>query len=262
MPEGDSIRSAAARLAPVLAGERVLRAQSRWPITVDEAVGCTVLALEALGKNLLLHLDDATTLRVHLGMNGRVRALPPDAEVALSPGRVALRLDTARGVALCADAPRVERFRTRERAEQPALALGPDVMADGFVPAEAAARAGAAEAVAVDVLRDQRVACGIGNVWACELLFLHRVDPFAPAAAVPAATWEAMYRDAHQRMRAQVARGGPRDTTGLPGGPSHWVYGRRRPCLRCGTRVEARTHGRDLPRTTWWCPRCQPPRAP
>jgi endonuclease-8 len=264
MPEGDSIRRAAALLGPLLTGARVTGAASRWPAVVDGVVGGVITALEPVGKHLLLHLDDATTLRVHLGMNGRWRVLPPGAGGRWSLGRTALRLDTAAGTALCLDAPTVERFRTRERAEQPALQLGPDVLAEGFDPDGAAARAVTHPGTAAEALLDQRVVCGVGNVWKCELLFVHRLDPFAAAAAVPVATWAALWRDAHTRMTAQVARGGLRDTTGLgPGAPRHWVYERRgRPCLRCGARISSRTHGRDLPRTTWWCPRCQAPRPP
>lgn len=251
MPEGDSVRLTERRLAPVLVGRRILNAASRWPPVTDAVAGTCVRGLEVIGKHLLVHLDDGTTLRVHLGMQGRWHVLPPDATVAWSPGRVALRLDTELGVAVCTDAPRVQRFRTRERGEVAALDLGPDVLAASFDPAVAAARAAASDRTAAEVLLDQRVACGIGNVWKCELLFLHRLDPFAPADAVPAAVWEAVYRDAHARMTAAIAA--PSDD---PDRPSH-VY-RRRVCPRCGTRIRTDTSGRDLPRTTWWCPTCQP----
>jgi endonuclease VIII len=255
VPEGDTIRAAAARLAPVLTGQTIVRATSRWPQIVDQLAGRVITLVEPMGKNLLLHVDDATTLRVHLGMNGRWRLLAPEAAVYGSLEHVALRLYTAVTVATCLDG-RVERFRTRERSEVAGLDLGPDVMADGFDPAEAGARAQSSRLSAGEVLLDQRVACGIGNVWKCELLFLHHVDPFTPAARLEPPTWTALYADAHTRMRRQVALGGPRDTTGTG---DHWVYARRRPCLRCGTRIRSASQGRDLPRTTWWCPRCQPP---
>ncbi len=257
MPEGDSIRGHAALLSPVLSGEWVVAAASRWPIVVDRLVGVRVSGLEPVGKNLLVHFGDATSLRIHLGMNGRWRLSAPDARMASSLEHVSVRLHTARGIATCLDAPRVERFRTRERPLHPTLrALGPDVMADGFDPVAAAASAQAASETVGEVLLDQRVACGIGNVWKCELLFLHRVDPFTPAAALPMESWVALFRDAAARMRRSSARGGPRDTTETAG-VDHWVYGRRRPCLRCGARIRTASQGRDLPRTTWWCPQCQ-----
>lgn len=257
MPEGDSIRLAAARLQPLLEGQVVTEAASRWPIVVDQVVGCTVTALEPVGKHLLLHLSDRTTLRIHLGMNGRWRLLAPDAPLRASLGRVAVWLRTARGGALCTDAPQVERFRTRERAVHPVLrALGPDVLAPDFDADRAAAAAAAHPATAAEALLDQGVACGVGNVWKCELLFLHRLDPFAAAAAVPVATWRAVWADAAARMAEAVAQGGLRDTVGELGPARTWVY-RQRTCTRCRGRVAQRTHGDGLPRTTWWCPACQ-----
>jgi endonuclease VIII len=108
-----------------------------------------------------------------------------------------------------------------------------------------------------EVLLDQQVACGIGNVWKCELLFLHRLEPFTRPEAVPEDLWRRVYADAQRRMRAAVD--GPRNTTGRRQASERlFVYGRGgRPCWRCGSRIAVRTHGGDLPRTTWWCPSCQ-----
>jgi endonuclease-8 len=111
---------------------------------------------------------------------------------------------------------------------------------------------------AAELLLDQDVASGIGNVWKSELLFLHRLHPFVAPGEIPLETWRAVYADAHRRMRDAVHK--PRNTTGRGVASQRlYVYGRGgRPCLRCGTRIAVRTHGGDLPRHTWWCPRCQP----
>ena len=57
---------------------------------------------------------------------------------------------------------------------------------------------------------------------------------------------------------ARWRRGDGGDPGAVPArGARLWVYRRAgRPCRRCGTLVSARRHG-DLPRTTYWCPRCQ-----
>ena len=66
---------------------------------------------------------------------------------------------------------------------------------------------------------------------------------------------ELLVRNADRR------RGAERVTTaGAPAaaGEARWVYGRRdRPCRRCGTAIRSTQQGVDLPRTTYWCPRCQ-----
>ncbi len=248
------------RLRPLLLGQVLVGAASRWPRVVRALIDVHVDAIEAVGKHLLMDLSDGTTLRVHLGMKGRWRQVPPGEPIRVSMGDVSLRLDTAGGTALCTRAPTVERFRTREKATHRVLRrLGPDVLGEGFDPAVAAVRAARSRwPTAAEVLLDQGVACGIGNVYKSELLFVLRTHPFAPTDSVAHDTWEGLYAKAATLMRANL-RPAPRNTTGLgPGRPLHWVYGRRgRPCLRCGSRVQSKMQGSDLPRVTYWCARCQ-----
>lgn len=224
------------------------------------AEGTSIVSVDAIGKNLLVRLDDRTTFRVHLGMNGRWWWVPRGDPIRFSRGRISLLLEVDDGAAICTGAPTVERMRTRDLAlHRPIAGLGPDVLAPDFDPEVAAERVASSPAPTLaELLLDQRVACGIGNVYKCEILFVLRVDPFAAPTAVPRETLRALYIEARRMMSANLARG-PRVTTGLgPGRPAHWVYGRRgRPCLRCGTPVASRVHGTDLPRTTWYCPRCQ-----
>ncbi|MEM6926136.1 MAG: hypothetical protein AAF602_04365, partial [Myxococcota bacterium] len=207
-------------------------------------------------------IDDGTTLRVHLGMKGKWNRMAPGVRAPISRGNVSLRLDTDEDGLLCTKAPTVERFRTRERPVHPVLRrLGPDLLDPGFEPASVLPRLGhATEAVTVsEVLLDQRVACGIGNVYKSEVCFWEGLDPFTPPRSVRRAQWLALYRQSQAWMRANC-RPLPRNTTGLGRGePRLWVYGRSgRPCLRCHTPIAVRLHGRDLPRITYWCPTCQP----
>ena len=67
----------------------------------------------------------------------------------------------------------------------------------------------------------------------------------------------ALYRRAAALLRENLG-GGPRVTRRVADGRSDlWVYRRRGlPCLRCGVRVEGADLGR-IPRSTYWCPRCQ-----
>ena len=111
-----------------------------------------------------------------------------------------------------------------------------------------------------DLLLDQRVATGIGNVYKSETLFVGRVHPQTPAAAVDDQELRGLFVHA-ARLLAANTRGGPRitrraaDEAGIL-----WVYGRtQQPCLRCDTPILSARLGRQQ-RSTFWCPRCQ--RAP
>jgi formamidopyrimidine-DNA glycosylase len=105
-----------------------------------------------------------------------------------------------------------------------------------------------------EVLLDQNVACGIGNIYRCEILFLERVAPSTLLSKVDRP--ERLWARAVRLMRANL-RPGLRNTTGQAR-PEHWVYGRHgKPCVRCGSTIQAEQGG-DRNRIAWWCPRCQP----
>ncbi len=54
---------------------------------------------------------------------------------------------------------------------------------------------------------DQAVVAGIGNVYRCELLYRHRVDPFRPGREIRRATWRAMWDDICALMPLGIAAG-------------------------------------------------------
>lgn len=257
MPEGDTVATAALRLRPLLEGQILRAAASRWPGVVVGLEGRTVEGLRTRGKHLLIDLDDGTLLRVHLGMKGTWHRYGVDEGYRGSLGSVSVLLQTDEHVVVCLLAPTVERMDLRAEASHPVLSrLGPDLLQPVDLD-EVVARARARGGPLGEVLLDQTVACGLGNVYKCELAFLFGLDPFADVGDVDPGVLGDLYRRGAALLAANVGR--LRDTTGLgPGRPSTWVYGRAgRPCLRCGGRIARRTTGRDLPRITDWCPRCQ-----
>src|SRR5690606_39240982 len=113
-----------------------------------------------------------------------------------------------------------------------------------------------------EALLDQRALAGIGNVYKSETLWIERVSPFMPVREVDDATLGRLVDTARRLMLANVAPGGGPERTTTTGdraaaGPLN-VYGRAgRPCGRCGTPIASTRQGTDLPRRTFWCPRCQ-----
>jgi len=134
-------------------------------------------------------------------------------------------------------------------------------VAEGFDAAAAVARLQARGPVPIGVaLLDQTALSGIGNIYKSEVLFLCGTDPFAPVASLDAERLRRIVVTAHEQMRRRVvAPIGP--TPGGGGRGPYRVYGRaRRPCRRCATLIRAARQGTPS-RTTYWCPRCQPPGA-
>lgn len=257
MPEGDSIKRIAEMLAP-LVGQALERVTTQG--LARDLAGRTVSAVSTHGKHLMIDLDDGTQLRAHLGMNGRVRRYPRaegEQRIArMSPGRATLVLVTAREVVMWLNARTIEVAARRAPMRGLAVAaLGPDVLADEFDPRHAASRALAEPARAiVDVLLDQRVAAGIGNIWKSESLFACGIDPHASVGELSEDRLAAVYAKARELMLA-----GLQPAARLAGRPRFAVYSRTgQPCPRCGAAIIVQPLG-DPPRWTWSCARCQAP---
>jgi endonuclease-8 len=277
MPEGDTLFRTAAALRPHLVGRVVTAARARVPgPRVERLVGARITAVDAAGKNLLVRFDNGLELRTHLRMHGSWHRYRPGERWRRPPGRAVLVLETVDAVAVCFDAPVVELLEIRAQGFHPSLAaLGPDATADGFDRDAALARLRDPARVALTIaeaLLDQRALAGVGNVYKSEILFVERVDPFAVVGALGDPVLGRLVDRARALLLANRATSA-RVTVGPDGGgaPSVlaasvappprdrlWVYGRAgRPCRRCGTQIRARRHG-ALPRTTYWCPSCQP----
>jgi len=258
VPEGDTLHRVADRLRPALAGKRLAgfaapRLRGDRPRT-----GVEIESVEARGKNLLTEFAGGLTLRTHLRMNGSWH-LYRTGERWQKPRHLARAvLETDDGwCAVCFAAPVVETF-WRQAATPPAplARLGPDLCEPEVDLDAVLARfegvAGPDDEIG-DLLLDQRIAAGIGNVYKSETCFACGIDPFTPAAGVPDETRRRLYATAHRLLRANLGAG-PRRTWGS----GVAVYRRRgQPCPRCGTPVRMRRQGAQA-RSTYWCPECQP----
>lgn len=271
MPEGDTIHRIATRLAPRLVGKPLVRVTTQG--LVRDLAGQTVSRVEARGKHLVIELAEAarathaTTLRVHLGMYGRHYGFDRasgEARIArTSPGRVTLAVVTDDTVDVWIGARTVEVSDRRAPMHGVAIAqLGPDILGDAFDPHAAATRAAASGArMIADVLLDQRVVAGIGNVYKSEVLFACGIHPRTRVGAVPHDQLVRVYEIARDQMLHNLGPG-PRTTRDrLPGDPPgddrYFVYSRSgKPCRACGTPIDAYQLG-DPPRWSWSCAICQ-----
>lgn len=256
MPEGDTIHRVANRLRPALAGHVLTRFEAPRLVGDRPVAGERIDGVEARGKNLLVHFSGGLSLRTHMRMTGSWH-LHRTGERWRKPAhlvRALLEADSG-WQAVCFQAPVVETYR-RVLGDPPSLAaLGPDLAAvepdlDAVMERLAAVVEPGTEVA--DVLVDQRVAAGIGNVYKSEVLYLHGLDPFTPVALVGQGTLRRILATAHELLRANLDTG--RRVT-YRGGLA--VYGRQgQPCRRCGTPVRMRRQG-PAARSTYWCPVCQ-----
>jgi endonuclease VIII len=258
MPEGDTIFRAARALDRALAGRVITRFESQLPkltrIHDDAPIdGRTMERVEARGKHILMHLSGGLTLRTHMRMNGSWHLYRPAERWRKARIHARIVIETAEFVAV---AFLVGDAELRQ--------LGPDLLAEDFDRDEAVRRLRARDRAEIGAaLITQRVMAGAGNVFKSETLFVSRVNPFAPVAALTDDDLGRIIDVARKLLRLNVVEGSSaRRTAGaLAPGERLWVYGRSgEPCRRCGTPIAFARQGPDA-RVTYWCPSCQPPPA-
>jgi endonuclease VIII len=262
MPEGDTIHRIARVLGRELTGRHVDHLHLHDRGEIDVIAGKRVEKIEAIGKHMLVSFDVPWVLRVHLGMNGRWRRLHVREKAPRDP---TVRIEAGEAAYVCEGAYRAEMIRAAALKSNPRLArLGPDLLADPPDIDAATRRAtqpGNAAREIGDLIMDQRIASGVGNVYKSEVLFECRVHPRTLVHQLAADDVRAIYEKAAQLMRLNLLT---RRRTSVPlrrrpqaSSQKLWVYMRAgKPCLDCGTPIERFLQG-DMGRSTYFCPQCQ-----
>jgi endonuclease-8 len=159
---------------------------------------------------------------------------------------------------------------TPEKIEAVQSRLGPDPLRPGADPEQAWRKISRSQRSIAELLMDQTVLAGVGNVYRCELLYRHRVDPFRPGTEIRLKTWAAIWSDIVALMPLGVASGQvltmedqvewalvelATSGTVVATEKRYYVYKRTgEPCRVCGSKVRTQlVAGRNL----FWCARCQ-----
>jgi endonuclease-8 len=276
MPEGDTIFRTARNLGRALESKPVIAFRSTFPwltrFNDDTPIaGQTVDRVEARGKWLLVHFSGGGILASHLLMNGRWHIYRRGERWQLARIHMRIVIENAEYQAVGFRVP-VARMHTQQTLERDLRVAVPenDLLRMEF---DAGAvlerlRSRGDEAIA-DVLLNQTVLAGVGNVFKSEICFVNWLNPFRAVASLTREEAAAAIATAKKLLRANVLedsgdtivtyRGQQRRTTHASD-PSEclWVYGRQgEPCRRCGETIRRRIQGGDA-RVTFWCPRCQP----
>jgi len=279
MPEGHSIHRFA-RLHRALLGGQVIAAsspQGRFSDGARALDGGTLDEVQAHGKHLFYRfhanglgrraksrptpVGPPLTLHVHLGLYGRFREYRGIASPPTAGTRLALTSDDAE---LQLSGPTVCELIDPAAEEMLHARLGPDPLR-GDDPAPAFEGLRRRSAGIGNVLLDQRVISGIGNVYRAEILFLVGVHPDRPAHAVDRTTFDRLWTLLRTLMadgerRGRIITVQPQDrrapSSVSPGDEYWYVYKRAGlPCRRCSTPINTWELGG---RMVFACPVCQP----
>jgi DNA-formamidopyrimidine glycosylase len=273
MPEGHTLRRLADDLAGTFAGRtlRVSSPQGRFAAEAALLDGTLLTGADSAGKHLFLDFEGERVVHVHLGLYGRFDLTSGPAPAPV--GQVRLRLvaeDDGRDPAYAdlRGATRCELVTLEQRTGAVAR-LGPDPLRPGADPEPAWRRVSASSRPIGELLMDQEVVAGVGNVYRAEVLFRHRLHPLRPGRTLRRGRFQAVWEDLVVLM-ADGVRVGRIDTVraehtpevmGRPPrqdrrGGEVYVYRRTgQPCHVCGTTIRT---GELAGRNTYWCPRCQP----
>jgi endonuclease-8 len=259
MPEGESTQRTAAALRTALVDEKMVRFEAPKLIGVTPRAGRLIESVESHGKHVEVQWDDGVILHTNLRLSGAWH-LYRDGESWQNPHhhlRALIEVDGWRAV--CFNAPVVETYRRPDATRHPGLrGLGPDLArhdADLERCVELLRAYDDPNATVAEVLLDQRVFCGVGNVFRCEVLHAGQLSPFAKVSDLPEADAVRLVNVAATVLRSNLIGGSRVAIPGVKGGLA--VYGRTgQPCPRCRGAVEARRTA-DQARTLYWCPGCQ-----
>jgi formamidopyrimidine-DNA glycosylase len=278
MPELPEVETVRRGLVPRMVGHRIARLQQRRrdlrvPLPhrfAERLEGRTVRAIDRRAKYLLFRLDGEETLIVHLGMSGRMTLHDAASAAEHSLERhdhVVFDMDDGWQVRFN-DA---RRFGLMLLVPDGAVAthkafrnLGPEPLDSDFDGAALAGRLRGRRTPIKAALLDQKTLVGVGNIYACEALFLSGISPRRSAHTVQGERADRLVAAIKQVLLRSIDDGGStlRDHV-QPGGELGYFQTRFNVYDRAGAACPTRGCGHIVKRlvqagrSTFYCARCQ-----
>ncbi len=277
MPEGPEVETVRRSLLPRLLGATLVRPRVsakklRTPITkkdLRDVDGAVVTELFRKGKLLGIRTERGGGVFVRLGMTGRLVVEPKTQPPAL---HTHVRFDVcgpgaASGTELRFVDPRrfgeVVPFKDEVECALELGRMGPDGLAlDDDDRAVVRVRLQATARAIKDVLLDQAVVAGVGNIYAAEACFVARLSPHRAGSSLDDDEARALVSAVESVLQQGVRHRGTSfsdyvDGDGQRGDNARHLHVFQRegePCRACGDVVRRVVQGQ---RSTFYCGRCQ-----
>lgn len=270
MPELPEVETTLRGLAPHITGQTVAdvivrNARLRWPVPENLPKllrGRTLHSLKRRAKYLLAGFDHGMLI-LHLGMSGSLRILPAGTppekhdhfDLTLGNGMLMRLRDPRRFGAVL--------WHAGDPARHPLLAaLGPEPLGEDFGAAYLHRITRGKTAAIKQVIMDNHVVVGVGNIYANEALFRAGIKPQLAAGKLGLPRCAKLAEAIRATLTEAIRLGGSslRDFVNTAGQPGYfqqhyWVYGRGgEPCRRCGAAIRQIRQGQ---RSSFYCGNCQ-----
>ncbi|SDH19154.1 Fpg/Nei family DNA glycosylase [Microbacterium pygmaeum] len=252
----------------IIADPTIASANGRMGQTNQRGTDLDAPILDSAGENSLTSIGAPRRARVRVRMSEQTTGLGAEDDQWPPPvvGQVRLRLLTD---ITCADlrGPTACQIQTPDEVAATIAKLGPDPLVDDIAAGEEQFTAVVARKPTAigQLLMDQSVVSGIGNVYRAELLFRARQNPHTPGRDVREEVVRDIWRDWVRLLAIGVETGQMMTMDDLDPDAyraamasrddRHWVYHRAGlPCRICGTAILVEEMAT---RKLYWCPRCQ-----
>lgn len=282
MPELPEVQTVVTQLEQKIVGKQIISVWSDWPKKIQTPLtsfragtkGSRVIGTRRLGKHIVIDLDNHFSIVIHLKMTGHL--LVKNDENRLSEAFIndpyngyihhrltfsdntTLEFSDMRKFGWLMLAPTGDVITLKSIASLGVDALAPSlttVLFRTLLTKRSKRSVG-------EVLLEQQVISGIGNIYRSEALFLAGVVPYRTIRTLTDEEWSKLLPAIKKVLRQAVqlrgmSDGDFRDTDGLEGRFKRalYVYGRSgQPCKKCGTIVERKKLGS---RSIFFCSRCQ-----
>ena len=290
MPELPEVQTVVNDLNKKVIGRKITGAWFDWPKVIKAPRPAAferflkserILRAKRRGKNILIYLSGNKLLLVHQKMTGhmlvgkwkveknkRPEPIEPRALITDPYNKyvhLILYLDNGKMLALSdlRKFAKVIAGPVSQIENLPELKkLGPDALDPKFQYVAFKKTIGSEGRKIHQVLMDQEVIAGIGNIYSSDILWMAKVHPFKSAKKLSEKELKAIWQAIHKVLpRALKLRGTSvsdfRDTAGEKGKYGNVLLAYRRegePCRRCGTKIKRVKLGG---RSAHYCPKCQ-----
>lgn len=256
MPELPEVETLCCQLQKIIGGKAIRSTK----VFDDKLAGAgnlkagIVRDVKRVGKRIHIGLDNHTSIIIHLRMTGRLlwrqNSTRPEHsrwKMVFKDGNVFL-VDPRRFATITIGVSTSEKITND-------LVAGFDHTA--FLKQQARRRVNIKT-----LLMDPKALAGIGNIYACEILYCSGISPYRQASSLSLKEWKRVFATAKRILKKGIEKRGTsisdwRDLYGRPGENQHELkaYGREgKPCKICGGRIQRIKQGG---RSTFFCANCQ-----